>query len=45
MLNANDLGNAEECIRWAISDKKMDISWLGDGKTSSRIINILRNNL
>ena len=45
MLNANDLSNAEDCIRWAISDKKMDISWLGDGKTSNSIINVLRDNL
>jgi UDP-N-acetylglucosamine 2-epimerase len=45
MLNANDLSNAEECVRWAISDKKMDISWLGDGKTSDKIIKILKRDL
>ncbi len=45
MLNANDLNNADECLRWATNDKKMDISWLGDGETSENIIKILKNNL
>jgi UDP-N-acetylglucosamine 2-epimerase len=45
MLNANDLNNADECLRWATNDKEMDISWLGDGETSENIIKILKNNL
>jgi UDP-N-acetylglucosamine 2-epimerase (non-hydrolysing) len=45
MLNANNLSNSDACLRWALNKPKLDFNWMGDGKTSANILNILENNL
>ena len=45
MLNANSLNNSDLCLRWVLDMPKMDVNWMGDGKTSEKILNILKNNL
>lgn len=45
MLFLDDKENFIKALNWAIGDKESDCDWLGDGKTSKRIVNILKENL
>ena len=45
MLNASNLNNSDVCLRWALDKPKIDVNWMGDGKTSEKILNIIKNNL
>ena len=42
MLNKN---NFESSFEWIDSKKKIEIEWMGDGKTSKKIINIIKKNI
>ena len=41
LLDLNNEKNFLSMIEWAIEEKNMNISWLGDGKTSHKIVKIL----
>lgn len=41
LLDLNNEKNFLSMIKWATEEKNMNISWLGDGKTSHKIIKIL----
>jgi len=42
MLNKN---NFNESFKWINAKKKMNLSWLGNGKTSDKVIEVLQNKL
>ena len=41
LLNLNNEKKFSSMIEWAMEEKSMDTSWLGDGKTSHKIVKIL----
>ena len=45
MLNVNIDNEFESAIRWLNSNPKMETEWLGDGKTSDKIVEILKDKL
>ncbi|MHA2218134.1 MAG: non-hydrolyzing UDP-N-acetylglucosamine 2-epimerase [Candidatus Hodarchaeales archaeon] len=45
MLSPLSEENYSRAISWALMDKHMETAWLGDGKTSDKIINILKDKL
>ena len=49
MLDVNTLSNQDESIIWLedifCGNKYIDSSWLGDGTTSTKIINILKDTM
>jgi UDP-N-acetylglucosamine 2-epimerase (non-hydrolysing) len=45
LLDVDNNSNFEESFEWLDSGPDMDDSWLGDGNTSQRIVDILRNDI